>query len=110
MGFVCVWCVVVVVLSYNASIINLAARIENFQKIGPGYSPKSPYGVAAPDLRYTHVTSISSACIRVNALASTLCAHRAKTPNLVNHANNNYLTCVPIIAGGTEKPKLQVCN
>ena len=42
-------------------------------------------------LHYTHVTSISSACILINALASTLCAHRAKTPNLVNHANN-YLT------------------
>ena len=39
----------------------------------------------------THVTSIISACIISIALASMICAHRAKTPNLVNHAKN-YLT------------------
>ena len=39
-------------------------------------------------LQYTPVTSISSACIIFNALASTLFAHQAKTLNLVNDANN----------------------
>ena len=42
-------------------------------------------------------TSFSSACILANTLASTLCAHRAKTPNLVNLANI-YLTRASLLS------------
>ena len=54
-------------------------------------SPVPPFSSIPLHLRYTHATSTASACIQASTLASTLCAHRAKTPSLANHANN-YLT------------------
>ena len=42
-------------------------------------------------------TSFSSACILANTLASTLCAHRAKTPDPANYANI-YLTRASLLS------------
>ena len=46
--------VLIAVVSYNASYVNLATRLENIQKFGAGYDLDPPDGVAAT----AHVTQV----------------------------------------------------